>query len=342
MNVLVTGATGFIGSHTVAALANSGHGVRLLVRSPHKVEPALVALGVDPGDVEVLEGDASNRSVVTGALDGCDAVIHAAATVALTASAAAEARDANTDIARSVLGGAAASGCQAIVHISSLSVFSLDGSRDGGRPITAESALRVDGGGYSRSKTDIEWYARGLIDAGAPVRILYPSGVIGPHAPTLTNVHRAALTWVDRTPLMPSGINLVDVRDVASGAVAALGDGLDADRFVLNAAFVGWADLYDVIEDVTGHGMTRIPVSGTLLRGVGRAFDLARIEPPVPFPLTGEAMTEATRARPADGGTAAEQLGLTYRDLRSSVEDSYRWLVEEGHVPVSRAPRLAP
>jgi nucleoside-diphosphate-sugar epimerase len=339
MHVLVTGGTGFIGSHVTAALSAAGHHPRLLVRSPHKLDRALTPLGLDPAATDVVVGDAADRGLVEAAIDGCDAVVHAAATVALTAKAAAAARHSNTAAARAVLGAAAESGCRSIVHLSSVSVFSLDEPG----AVTVDSPLRLDGGGYSRSKTDIEWYARGLHDAGAPLRVLYPTGVIGADAPELTNVHRAAQSWVDRTPNMSSGINLVDVIDVARAAVAALEVDIDGGdhRFLLNGSFTPWGELYDLIREVTGATMTRIPTAAILLRGVGRAFDLARIEAPIPFPLTHEAMTEATCARPAGGGPAAALLGIEYRPLRDSLRDTYTWMVREGFVPASRAPRLA-
>jgi dihydroflavonol-4-reductase len=76
MRVLVTGGTGFVGRHTVAALVGHGHRVRLLVRAPERIAPALDPLGIT--QVEVVVGDVTNPAAVQQAMGGCDAVVHAA------------------------------------------------------------------------------------------------------------------------------------------------------------------------------------------------------------------------------------------------------------------------
>ena len=78
MRVAVTGGTGFVGSHTVAALRATGHDVRMLVRSPQRVHDALAPLGIDPHSVEVVPADVTDRRAVQAGFDGVDALIHAA------------------------------------------------------------------------------------------------------------------------------------------------------------------------------------------------------------------------------------------------------------------------
>ncbi len=90
MHVLVTGGTGFVGAHSVGALIDAGHDVRLLVRAPERVALALDPLGV--GRVDHVVGDVTDPVAVRGALEGCDAVLHAASVYALSQRRAAEIR----------------------------------------------------------------------------------------------------------------------------------------------------------------------------------------------------------------------------------------------------------
>jgi nucleoside-diphosphate-sugar epimerase len=88
VRVLVTGGTGFVGSHSVKALVDAGHEVRLLVRAPERIAPALAPLGLDGADHVV--GDVIDAAAVERALDGCDAVLHAANVYRLDSRAARE------------------------------------------------------------------------------------------------------------------------------------------------------------------------------------------------------------------------------------------------------------
>src|SRR5215469_8637636 len=77
MRVLITGGTGFVGSHTVAAVVRAGHDVRLLVRRPERVDAALAPHGIREADT--VTGDVLDAVSVRAAVKGCDAIIHAAA-----------------------------------------------------------------------------------------------------------------------------------------------------------------------------------------------------------------------------------------------------------------------
>src|SRR5215470_17636965 len=117
MLVLVTGGTGYVGSHSIAALAGAGHRIRVLARSPEKVPAALGPLGVD--GVETAIGDVTEPAAVERALKGCDAVVHAASVFSLDARRADEVNEVNirgTDI---VLSAAHHLGLDPIVHVSS-------------------------------------------------------------------------------------------------------------------------------------------------------------------------------------------------------------------------------
>ncbi|HUE75656.1 MAG TPA: NAD(P)H-binding protein, partial [Chloroflexota bacterium] len=102
MRVMITGGTGFVGAHTVAGLIGAGHDVKLLVRSPDRVRPALEPLGV--GEVETVVGDVTVPDVVESALQGCDAVIHSASVYSLDTRKDAEIRRTNIVGTETVLG----------------------------------------------------------------------------------------------------------------------------------------------------------------------------------------------------------------------------------------------
>src|SRR4051794_24979138 len=106
MLVLVTGGTGFVGSHTTRRLLDDGHSVRLLVRDEAKADAVLGRLGVDPSSVELVKGDVLDRRSVVAAVQGCDAAVHAAAAIGVTGKGGASVVDTNVQGTINVVGSA--------------------------------------------------------------------------------------------------------------------------------------------------------------------------------------------------------------------------------------------
>ena len=176
MKVLVTGGTGFVGAHAVAALLDAGHEVRLLARRPERVATTLGALGVDLEKLDVVEGDMVDSDAVERAVKGMDAVIHAAAVVAaLDRKHAEQALETNVTGTRTVLDAAIAEGCDPVVHVSSIAaVFTPKVEL-----LTSELPPVVDAANpYTRSKALADELARERQAAGAPIVIVYPGGVM--------------------------------------------------------------------------------------------------------------------------------------------------------------------
>ena len=324
MKVLVTGATGFVGSHAVRAIDAAGHDLRLLVRDPAKAR-ALLGEAADRCDLVV--GDVTDPATVSAAIDGCDAVVHAAAMVALHRRQAAEAHRTNTVAAANVLGAAARAGCDPIVHVSSVSVLQST------PPLTTlDAPLRQSANGYSASKVDCEWMCRGMQAAGVPVATIYPSAVTGPDSPSVTAVHTMAISSTRSMPMTSSGFNLIDVRDLAAMVAAMLEPGHGPRRIMAGGHYLPWAQFLDVCDEVRGRHVRRYPAPGAALRGVGRLVDLTHLRLPVDFELSHETMVEATQACPYDSTANEPELGVMLRPVADTMRDTYRWLHQAGHI----------
>src|SRR5215475_3622396 len=175
VKVLVTGGTGFVGSHAVAALTRGGHQLRLLVRRPGQVRVSLVPLGVEIP--ELVVGDVLDERVVGQAVEGCNAVVHAAAVFSLDPRRAQDMRRTNERATELVLGRAVAAGAEVAVHVSSTVALTRYG---GSGPDLPLGDVQLP---YTQSKIASEVVARRLQDAGAPVVTIYPGAVYGPNDP---------------------------------------------------------------------------------------------------------------------------------------------------------------
>jgi dihydroflavonol-4-reductase len=339
VRVLVTGATGFVGSHTVAALHRDGHQLRLLARTPKRAVAQLIRMGIDPGSVEVVAGDIVDAAPVRTALEGCEAVVHAAAVVGIDGAKAAGARATNERGTRNVLGSAAALGLDPIIYVSSISALF---DPKGPLLLTPESPVAPATSPYAESKAAGERYARELQAAGHPVVCVYPGGVLGPDDPGLSEAMRAALIWRRLTMAdINSGFLLIDVRDVAAIIAAALQPGRGPRRYLAGHHYLRWKVMGKLVAEVTGRRVLLPPMPGPLLRSLGRIGDAAQHVHPFSFPLSYEAMETATRMVPMDDRATVEELGIIFHDPKDTLRDSYRWLYESGRLAAWWVPALA-
>jgi nucleoside-diphosphate-sugar epimerase len=332
MKVMVTGATGFVGSHAVEALLAAGHAVRLLARSPEKVAEVLGPRGIEVP--EVVAGDVADAAAVAEALRGCDAVLHTAAVM----YGDGRVLSSNVDGARNVLGIAHELGLDPILHVSSIvAFFPLRGPA-----ITVDDPVGSLTTTYGRSKAEGEHIARALQATGAPVVTIYPSGVYGPRDPGLgetTKGLRDCVRWV--WPWTSSAISIVDVRDVARIIVAALEPGRGPRRYMAGGHLLSFVEQAQLCERLTGTRLRRVPSPPFLLRGLGFILDLVRKLVPFEYPLTYEAALMIDQNVPFDSRATVEELGVAFRPIEETFADTLRWLYEAGHIGARCAGRLA-
>ncbi|MFI0407539.1 nitroreductase family deazaflavin-dependent oxidoreductase [Actinomadura sp. 3N508] len=339
MRVFVTGASGFVGSHTVGALLAAGHRPRALVRDPGRTTKVLESIGVAAEDVELVPGDMLDADAVTDALDGCDAAIHAAAAIGVTGTGGApDLVDVNVRGTRNVVGGAVARGLNPVVHVSTVAVF----VPPSGQVITAGGALASPRTGYGRSKLAAERYVRGLQDDGAPVTIVYPGGVCGPHQPTLDALMEGLAAALGKVwPLPGGGVSVIDVRDLATALARSVEARQPPSRWVLGGHYLTWPQYADLCDRLTGVRCRRVRVPSRLMLGLGSALDAAKRVRPFDYPLTRDAAEFMVTLVPTDDRPVLDALDLTLRPVEETVADALRWLAESGHLDPRRAGRLA-
>ncbi|MDA1003836.1 MAG: SDR family NAD(P)-dependent oxidoreductase [Chloroflexi bacterium] len=338
MRITVTGGTGFVGSHTVAALVAAGHEVRLFARSRDRVAPALAPLGVAQ-ELETIEGDVTDAAAVERALTGTEAVVHVASVYSLDRRDAARMRAVNVAGTRTVIETAHRLGAARIVHVSSVLAL-LDAP---GSTVSPQSEAAHAGGAYGRSKQESERVARELRDGGAPVVISYPGMVWGPQDPYvgetcqfIRNMLRGLLTMMPRGTLITS-----DVRDVAALHAALVMSERPAPGYLAPSHTLAITEVFAAVAAATGR---RIPVLTLPAAAVMPLPWLAStLQPvlPVRVPWPYEGAWFVAQNHTADDSATRRDFGLEPRHFAQSAADTVRWMAEAGHISARQAGRLA-
>ena len=330
MKVLVTGGTGFIGSHTVAALVRHGHEVRVLARTPARAGPVLEPHGVD---VEIVRGDVTDRRSVVAALDGCDAVVHAAAEIP---DPSGPISDVNIVGSRTVIGEAVSLGLDPIIYTSTVTVY-LPASE---ATITPSSELARPRSVYGVSKRDVELLVRDLQAQGAPIVSFLLGGVYGPTSPHLEGSFLAVVSALESLMLTPpGGTGIVDVRDVADMLAKAVEPGRGPRRYLAGGQYVSWVEWTALLGRAAGVDVRGQAVTVEEMVDLGRAFDQQRERGRVvDVPLSEEVAVIMTGLKPTDDSLTLMDLGVDYRPVVETLRDTVGYLRAIGRLPYPDAP----
>jgi len=247
MKLFVTGATGFVGHHVAKALAADGADLRLLVRKNSN----LANLDGIAGDTHV--GDLSEPESLKPALAGCDAVVHVAADYRLWIPDPKAMYRANVDGTRELLRMAREAGVPRVVYTSSVATMHF---RTDGIVINEDTPVSLGDmvGHYKRSKFMAEQEAIAAAEAGQRVMILNPTTPIGPNDGKPTPTGRIFVDFLNgKFPAyVDTGLNLVDVSEVARAHVAALTKGQPGRRYILGGENLTLKQILDKMSAITG------------------------------------------------------------------------------------------
>ncbi len=340
MKVLVTGGTGYVGSHTVAALQQAGHGVRLLARSPEKVEPNLSTLGAKADGVEIVTGDVMEPRSVASAVEGCDAVVHAASIYSLDSRRAAELMTVNVEGTRTVLESAVRAGLDPVVYVSS--AVCLRPARPG-EPLGPDSPVRETTSPYGRSKAEAERVVRRMQEEGAPVTIVYPASVWGSRDPYMGEQHSLAANVLrGRLPLLPpGGLQVVDARDVGATIAAVMEPGKGPRRYMVPGGFLTMKEIAGLLGEATGRRIRAGTAPAFLVRGFGQASEVAQRFSKGRSTASREGIDWTIGAFHVDDSRSRTELGVRPRDLKDTIASTAQWLARDGQITSAQAGSLA-
>jgi len=321
MLIGVTGGTGYLGAHCVRALLARGDEVRLLVAPDAQDVPVLERFN-EIGDVEVLVGDVRDNGTIDELLGGCDALLHAAGVVGTDNRRNALMWQINALAAEAVLTRAAEQGLDPVVSVSSYSaLFPPPNGVIGPDSPTVEGRST-----YAQTKGYADRVARRLQSQGAPVVVTYPSSVVGPafHTePGVTERGWAPLVRWGVAPRLRGAMQMIDVRDVADVHAAILAPGRGSRRYVCGGTLVAFDDMINALERGSGRHFTRIPLSRTMFRSLGRIGDALSGIVPLGDGLSYEAALLLTAATPTDDSDTLADFGITWRSPTDAIVASF-------------------
>ena len=337
MKVLVTGASGFVGSHVVKELIKNGHDVRVLVRNFDRAKTLFHKQGMTVADIVV--GDITDRDFVSKALIDCNALVHAAAVTPMQAASEQELFRTNVDGVKSVIGAACDQCLQHIVFVSSITaIFTADKTR-----LNADSPVAKSKHPYGKSKAEAEMYIRRLQAEGKPVKSVYPGGVIGPDDPGQSATVMALLYRISKGFKMTSGgTQQIDVRDLAVIVVALL-ESKDSKggRYITAGHYLSWKKFAALLEDIIGRPLLKQNIAGVLLRLIGAYYDIKRLFVKVDSPISAETMRYATQWPVIENDPVIKTMGIRLRSPRQTYTDTLTWMLATDLLKPQDVPALA-
>ncbi|MBS3029992.1 MAG: NAD-dependent epimerase/dehydratase family protein [Dolichospermum sp. DET50] len=326
MRAFVTGGTGFIGSHVVRLLLQQGYQVTALVR-PSSNLGNLQGLAVD-----IVKGDLNNPNIWEQ-MRGCDDLFHVAAHYSLWQKDRELLYFDNVEGTRNILAAAQKAGIKRTVYTSSVAAIGVGKS---GEIVdeTYQSPVEKLVGDYKKSKFLAEQVARSAAKKGQDIVIVNPSSPIGALDIKPTPTGDIILRFLRRQmpAYVDTGLNFIDVRDVAWGHLLALEKGKSGDRYILGNQNLSLKQLLEQLSQITNLPAPQISVPSWIPLTVAWIDEkiLSPLGKTPTVPIDGVRM--AQQPMYYDASKAIRELGLPQSPLNIALKDAVDWFMSNGYV----------
>lgn len=336
MKVLVTGATGFVGSHVARQLAGQGADLRLLVRASSNMA------NVAGLKADVITGDLQDNGSLQRAMQGCDFVFHVAADYRLWVRDPEQMYRANVEGTRAILRIARETGVRRVVYTSSVATMGFTASGevvDESSPVALKDMI----GHYKRSKFMAEQIALEAGEKGENVVVVNPTTPVGEQDIKPTPTGRIIMDFLARKfpAYVDTGLNVVDVKEVARGHLLAMEKARPGRRYILGGENLTLKQILDRLAALTGLPSPKVKVPHAVAMGFA-VFDqfftgmVLRREPRA----TVDAVRMGRKKMFASSARAEQELGYKVVSVDDALRRAVEWFQAHGYVEVTG--RMAP
>ncbi len=335
MKILVTGATGFLGSHLTRLLLETGYSVRALYRSEKKLD---LLSGLE---LETVQGDLSDTALLERACSGCEIVFHVAAKADYWKDDDREALwRVNVDGTRNLLSAAQAAGVRRVIFTSSASTIGIQP----GKALADESHsfnLPPERFWYAYTKLKAEEVAAEFVAGGLDLVTLNPTVIIGPGDLNAISgsfiIETARYQWL--TPMSSGGLAVIDVRDVARAHLNAIERGRGGQRYILNSANLSYREWFRLIAAACGARPPLVSTPDWLLEPTARFVELLR-RLGIQTPMDADQIRLGGQHVYFDGDKAQRELFQPQIDISTSLQETFDWYQEHGYIKHNFLTRL--
>lgn len=336
MTTLVTGATGFLGSHVARRLVTAGDSVRVLVRRTSNPQ------ALDGLTAERFEGDLNDSASLRRAMYGVGRVFHVAADYRLWTRNPDEIYETNVQGTRRLLAVAADAGVERFVYTSTVGTIAVPHS--GLNLPNEETRATLDKmiGHYKRSKFLAELEAMKAAESGFPVIIVNPTAPVGPADWKPTPTGRIILDFLNgKMPAyVDTGLNLVPVEDVAEGHLLAADKGRIGERYILGARNMTLKQILETLATIAGRPAPRLRLPHAIALAASYADEffsrLSGREPSIPV----EGVKMSRHKMFVESDKAERELGYKPGSVEWALARAVSWYTDHGYI--RRNPRVKP